>query len=69
MGVSNMTQKADDLKLFKVSGFYVKDFYLIAKDEEQAGQEARQALSFRVTECKVEETGWKPDFWKQLFGR
>jgi len=63
-----MAKTATDLKLFKVSGFFVKDFYLIATDEEQAGQEARRALSFRITECEVEETDLKASFWKQLFG-
>jgi len=68
-GVRKMAKAANDLKLFKISGFFVKDFYLIATDEEQAGQEARRALLFRVTECKVEETGCESDLWKQLFGR
>jgi hypothetical protein len=64
-----MTQEVGNLKLFKVSGFYVKDFYLLAIDEEQAGQEARGALTFRITECKVEELDCKIGFWKRLFGR
>jgi len=64
-----MANKADDLKLFKVSGFYVKDFYLIAKDEEEATQEARGALTFKIVECEVDKTGQMPRFWKRLFGR
>jgi len=67
-GVRKMAKAANDLKLFKISGFFVKDFYLIATDEEQAGQEARRALSFRITECKADETDLKASFWKQLFG-
>lgn len=64
-----MKTEKKDPKLYKVSGFYVKDFFLIATDEEQAGQEAKRALSFRVTECKVEDTGWFSGTFKQLFGR
>jgi len=59
----------DDLKLFKVSGFFVKDFYLLAKDGEEATQEARGALAFKIVECEVDETGQSPSFWKRLFGR
>jgi hypothetical protein len=64
-----MKSEKKEPKLFKVSGMYVKDFYLVAHDEEEAAQDAKRGLAFRVTECKLEETGWFPGLWKQLRGK
>ncbi len=48
-------QLPDNLKLYKVQGFFVTEFYLLASSLEKAQREAQEALTFRVEECSVEE--------------
>ncbi len=63
------TEKKEPI-LFKVTGFYVRDFYLAAYTSDEAAQEAKKLLlTFRVSECSVEETSWYSSFKKQLLGK
>jgi hypothetical protein len=62
-----MKSEKKELKLFKVSGAYVRDFYLVGYTQDEVAQEARKILqTFRVSECSIEETSWFSSFKKQL---
>lgn len=50
------------LKLYKVKGFFIHDFYLLASSQEQAEKEARKALTFRVEVCPLEEPESREDY-------
>jgi len=43
------------LKLYRVKGFFVTEFYLLASSQEKATEEARNALTFTVEECGMQE--------------
>jgi len=46
-------QFANNLMLFKVTGFFVEEFYILAENEQEAEEKAKRLLTFQVEECKV----------------
>jgi hypothetical protein len=46
------------LKLYRIKGFFVSDFYVLAENQAQAEERAQQSLTFTVEECEwpVDET-------------
>jgi hypothetical protein len=53
-------QFANNLKLYRVTGFFISEFYLLASSQENAEEEvkealAKEALALRVEECKFND--------------
>jgi len=48
-------QFANNLKLYRVTGFFISEFYLLAASQEKAEEEVKEALTFQVEECTVED--------------
>jgi len=53
-------QFANNLKLYRVTGFFISEFYLLASSQEQAEEEvkaalANEAFALRVEECKCND--------------
>jgi len=46
---------ANNLKLYRVTGFFISEFYLLASSQEKAEEEVKEALTFQVEECTVED--------------
>ena len=63
----SMKPEQQELKLFKVTGGYIRDFYLVGRDANEVAHDARKILGiFRITECPVEDNGWFAGFKRQL---
>jgi len=48
-------QSLVNLKLYRVKGFFVSEFYLLAESPEQAEARAKKSLTFTVEECDMQE--------------
>ena len=45
-------QFANNLKLYRVTGFFISEFYLLASSQEKAEEEVKKALTIhQVEEC------------------
>jgi len=43
---------ANNLRLYRVTGFFISEFYLLASNQENAEEEVKKALTFhQVEEC------------------
>jgi len=49
-------QFANNLKLYKVTGFFIAEFYLLASSQGNAEEEVKAALSiYQIEECKFND--------------
>jgi len=49
-------QFANNLKLYRVTGFFVSEFYLLASSQENAEEEVKAALTiYQIEECTVSD--------------
>jgi hypothetical protein len=48
-------QFANNLKLYRVTGFFISEFYLLASSQEKAEEEVKEALTKEALAIQVEE--------------
>jgi len=48
-------QFANNLKLYRVTGFFISEFYLLASSQEKAEEEVKEALAKEALALRVEE--------------
>jgi len=48
-------QNAFNLKLYRVTGFFISEFYLLALSQENAEEEVKKALTFQIEECTLSD--------------